>query len=192
MKKILPALLLLLISNLSYSATITIGDPTIGAVGGFFHNDMVSDQERTDYIRINTRPFYGQSPAQTITFTSFWTISSTHDVDITLNISTNNRPNEFTNMSNWSTSILDMDNNILSTEPVGESHSISLSSDENLRVRLLGQIVRSDSPTFVATLSFSEDIGEVPLPAAVWLFGSILLGGLVMRRKAIQVKPSGK
>ena len=29
-----------------------------------------------------------------------------------------------------------------------------------------------------------EAIGEVPLPAAVWLFGSVLLGGLAMRRRS--------
>ncbi|WP_151669227.1 hypothetical protein [Nitrincola schmidtii] len=37
---------------------------------------------------------------------------------------------------------------------------------------------------FLTTFNVPIEVSEVPLPAAVWLFGSVLLGGLAMRRRS--------
>ncbi|KGK42903.1 hypothetical protein LH51_04035 [Nitrincola sp. A-D6] len=37
--------------------------------------------------------------------------------------------------------------------------------------------------SFTVGFSYPPAISEVPLPAAIWLFGSVLLGGLAMRRR---------
>lgn len=37
---------------------------------------------------------------------------------------------------------------------------------------------------FITNFDVPFEVSEVPLPAAVWLFGSVLLGGLAMRRRS--------
>ena len=88
-------------------------------------------------------------------------------------------------LQNWSLSFIDQTQG-LSTSLIQNS----MLDTHNLRVAMLAGSVYQWVFTGVTPLRhFSIEVSEVPLPAAVWLFGSMLLGGLVIkRRKAKQAQ----
>lgn len=90
-----------------------------------------------------------------------------------------------TYLQNWSLSLLDM----------ASGFSVPLITNSTLATHHLNLVLSLASEyqfvfTGIAPLRhFSVEIAEAPLPAAVWLFGSMLLGGLAMkRRKAKQAQ----
>ncbi|MCD8512175.1 MAG: hypothetical protein LRY63_01170 [Nitrincola sp.] len=84
-----------------------------------------------------------------------------------------------TYLQNWSLSLLDM----------ASGFSKPLITNSTLATHHLNLVLSLASEnqfvfTGIAPLRhFSIEIAEAPLPAAVWLFGSMLLGGLAMKRR---------
>jgi len=187
MKKLLLGVVLMLVSSIATSATITIGNPVTQNSGAFtstptFTNITNTTTTRTDTINTGINGFAVFVGLSSGDFTTSWNISSNENVGFTLDLTSNH-----TNRSNWSISIFDTVSETLSTYAYGSSFDLVMSAGNSIVVSVLGSIGAIQAKSFNTTLSISNlEVSEVPLPAAVWLFGSVLLGGLAFRRKAAQ------
>ncbi|WP_191905834.1 hypothetical protein [Nitrincola iocasae] len=85
---------------------------------------------------------------------------------------------------NWSLSIFDGLNETVLTSGnpanVRVSSLFSMTGDTVYNLLMTGT---SAITSFAVGFSYPPDVSEVPLPAAVWLFGSVLFGGLALRRR---------
>jgi len=88
-------------------------------------------------------------------------------------------------LHNWSLSILEQSSG-LSTNLVVNS----ILDTQNISFAFLAGTVYQFVFTGTSPLRhFSIEISEVPLPAAFWLFGSVIMGGIaIKRRKSAQLK----
>ncbi|WP_417585092.1 hypothetical protein [Nitrincola sp.] len=88
---------------------------------------------------------------------------------------------------NWSLSIFD---GITTTELTSNNDANTLvSSLFTMASGTVYNIIMTGTAaitSFTVGFSYPPEVSEVPLPAAVWLFGSVLLGGLALRRRKAQ------
>jgi hypothetical protein len=183
MKKLLLGVVLMLVSSIATSATISIGNPTITNSNLLIgpNSNLVSSQELSRIDTINSNLWLGG------TVRAEWNILASNDSSFTLNMISNH-----SNRANWTVSIFDMVTGSWNDYSYGTAFDIALAAGNSIKVAMTGIIARSflQSKSFNTTLNVSGltnlEVSEVPLPAAVWLFGSVLLGGLAFRRKAAQ------
>ena len=177
MKNLLLGVVLMLVSSIAASATITIGNPMTSSNGSpSFSNITNQGNVRSDLVNAGVNLFSTSRDFQTS-----WKIESFENVslDLTLAIDLSR---------DWSVTILSENNTILDQGNLGTIFSgLALSSDSPIFVVLAGSIGWFQTREFNTTLTLSNlAVSEVPLPAAAWLFGSALIGGLAFRRKAAQ------
>ena len=93
-----------------------------------------------------------------------------------------------TGLTNWSFSVV----NNVTNEVVGSlSNQTTVGEFVAVSATVLGSAIYSlvfsgtvTNPLYVNATFVPVALSDVPLPAAVWLFGSVLLGGLAMRRRS--------
>lgn len=183
MKKLLIGVVLMLASSLATSATISISNPTVTNSNLIIgpSSSLVSNQGSFRTDTINSNLFLGG------TFRAEWNIEASNDSSFTLDMTSTH-----SNRTNWSVSIFDVASGVWNSYNYGSSFDLVMTAGNSLKVAMTGAISSSifQAKSFDTTLSISNltnlEVSEVPLPAAVWLFGSVLLGGLAVRRKAAQ------
>jgi len=91
-------------------------------------------------------------------------------------------------LTNWSFSLVNTETQTTQTLLSGIAGSNGLlSAPATVFSGVAYQVVFqgvSDAATFASVVFSPVELSEVPLPAAVWLFGSVLMGGLAMRRRS--------
>ena len=187
MKKLLIGAVMMMISSIVVAAPITIGNPSVTSSGNpTFNNNSNTGLERVDQINTNVPNFSLQRD-----ITSSWNIEASENTSFTLDLSVSSNSTwllSSIDTGNWQVSILDTANNtVLTTNSLGSSFDLTLLAGQSITAMIAGSIALGEVRTFTSTLTISDlSVSEVPLPAAVWLFGSVLLGGLAMRRKVAQ------
>lgn len=92
-------------------------------------------------------------------------------------------------LANWSLSIFDgLEETVLST---GNQQNSIVTTMFTMTGNTVYNIIMTGTAaitSFTVGFTYPPSIAEVPLPAAVWLFGSILMGGLAMRRRSLKGK----
>lgn len=184
MKKMLLALVLMLASFAVSAASISIGNPTVSP-GNFYigspgyTNTTLTDTLRTDTIQSGYAIFGGP-------LSTSWELSSDVDASFSLGVSGTGT----SGMASWTVSILNSGGDLLTSGSLGSVfESLMISAGDTLTAVIAGTISSNifASKSFSASLALSSiQIAETPLPAAIWLFGSVLLGGLAMRRRKAQ------
>ncbi|QEW06234.1 hypothetical protein [Nitrincola iocasae] len=184
MKKMLLALVLMLASFAVSAASISIGNPTVSP-GNFYigspgyTNTTLTDTLRTDTIQSGYAILGGQ-------LSTSWALSSDVDASFSLGVSGTGT----SGMASWTVSILNSGGDLLTSGSLGSVfESLMISAGDTLTAVIAGTISSNifASKSFSASLALSSiQIAETPLPAAIWLFGSVLLGGLAMRRRKAQ------
>ena len=91
-------------------------------------------------------------------------------------------------LTNWSFSVIDNATNSVVDSIIGQTTTGTLVP---VSVSVLGGAIYSlvftgsvTDPLYVNATFVPVALSDVPLPAAVWLFGSVLLGGIAMRRRS--------
>lgn len=213
MKKVLLSLMLLLASSFTMAASVEIhrlgSSSNIQSVNNL---QMYQNGGRLDQIHVN-QPF--SLKPSTDALAVGWKLSSDRDVDFTLHVRTNSHVNDkhgnlTVNPHDWGVSILTADrDSIWSGNGLNFNINMSLKAGVDKIVRVTGITTAVWEGLFKGKLkgidSFKTQlwtsnhefkdpivvpppVSEVPLPAAVWLFGSALLGGFAVRRKRQKVK----
>ncbi|WP_417585094.1 hypothetical protein [Nitrincola sp.] len=184
MKKLLLGLFLMVASFAVSAASISIGNPTVSP-GNFYigspgyTNTALTDTLRTDTIQSGYAILGGQ-------LSTSWELSSDVDASFSLGVSGVGT----SGMASWTVSILSSGGDLLTSGSLGSVfENLMISAGDTLTAVIAGTISSNifASKSFSASLSLSSiQIAETPLPAAIWLFGSVLLGGLAMRRRKAQ------
>lgn len=188
MKKMLFGLVLMMASFAVSAATISIGNPTV--TPGNFHlgtpgysNSLLTDTQRTDTINSGYLTAWAGGSLATS-----WVLSSDVDASFSLGVSGSGT----SGMNSWTVSILSSGGALLASGTLGSVfENLMIAAGDTLTAVVAGTISSSifASKSYTASLSLSNiAVSEVPLPAAVWLFGSVLMGAVALRRrKARQV-----
>lgn len=88
-------------------------------------------------------------------------------------------------LANWSMSIFDgMNETVLTSGNAANTFVSSLFTMTGGTVYNIIMTGTAAITSFSVGFSYPPSVSEVPLPAAVWLFGSVLLGGLALRRRS--------
>lgn len=186
MKKMLFGLVLMMASFAVSAATISIGNPTV-TPGSFYlgtpgySNSLLTDTQRTDTINSGYALLGGS-------LTTSWVLSSDVDASFSLGVSGSGA----SGMNSWTVSILSSGGALLASGALGSVfENLMIAAGDTLTAVVAGTISSNifASKSYTASLSLSNiAVSEVPLPAAVWLFGSVLMGAVALRRrKARQV-----
>ena len=158
MKKLILGLVLMLSSFMVNAASVTIS-PTLTSWGGY-----TTGLQDFEVFQLSQDSFsLGQATVELTTSLNDWSFSLYSGTDV-----------ENTN------SLILSGGTILSN--VKTSFTFSMIGGEIYSLMVSGS--RGDNPSFTTAFTLPVEVSEVPLPAAVWLFGSVLLGGLAMRRRS--------
>ncbi|WP_417585090.1 hypothetical protein [Nitrincola sp.] len=85
----------------------------------------------------------------------------------------------------WSLSIFDgVNTTVLTSDNLANTLVSSLFTMASGTVYSIIMSGTAAISSFTVGFSYPPAVSEVPLPAAVWLFGSVLLGGLALRRRS--------
>ena len=202
MKKLLLFMLLLLISSYSMAASVQIdrhgATTNIQSVNNI---QMYQGGGRLDQINLKSQSILFPS---TQSLAVGWRLSSDQDINFTLSIRTFDHINSLygqlsVNPLDWGVSILTADREtIWSGSGLNFNLNMTLKAGQDAIVQVTGlttaiyQSIFKDKlkplDSFKTQLWTSNHVvieppAEIPLPAAVWLFGTALLGGLAIRRK---------
>ncbi|WP_151669197.1 hypothetical protein [Nitrincola schmidtii] len=167
MKKILLGVLLMLVSSIAASASITISPSTTNFTSG---SSLESSSNGIGSIQ--------------------WDITAGGDIDsyVSLNFDLSvSGSGQISDSNNWTVSILNSASETIFSGSLGQTFNILLTAGNTITAIVAGEVRRGSLSAYTATLTinnFSTQVSEVPLPAAVWLFGSVLLGGIALRRRA--------
>ncbi|WP_225307580.1 hypothetical protein [Nitrincola iocasae] len=171
MKKFLFGAMLLLVSFAASAASVSISNPVVTTGSG----DLTQLAIPTVQYTFGTDFVVGES------------VSLSWDTELTgaalglvdFNVSST--------LVNWSLSIFD---GITTTELTSNNDANTLvSSLFTMASGTVYNIIMTGTAainSFTVGFSYPPEVSEVPLPAAVWLFGSVLLGGLALRRRKAQ------
>jgi hypothetical protein len=201
MKKMLLALVLMMASVTVSAATISISQPRLDGAASWQISTITTD------VRENIREHTFSTNATTTALAGDievrWTLTS--DVDANFNIFMDADGNRGIN-SAWQTSVVNSSQETIFSGGLGEFGNINISAGETITATISGNFsnlsrtlffgdkkwwckkgCHSGTDSFTAFLQLKDisvvEVSEIPLPAAVWLFGSALLGGLAVRRK---------
>ncbi len=180
MKRIITGMVLLLASAFTSAASVTISNPTAVTGASNFPVSLTSFAT-TDTSAVAT--FIGLDTLQSFAVEMDVLTSATgtlsFDISTTVDEWTVSILNTSTNVATvlgswWSGGLFGGFTGLTSEVEAGTVYKLLVFGDESWD----GNAGRD------ITVSLSNiELSEVPLPAAVWLFGSVLLGGLAMRRK---------
>ncbi|KGK42905.1 hypothetical protein LH51_04045 [Nitrincola sp. A-D6] len=188
MQKLLLGLILMMASFAVSAAPITIGNPTVSP-GSFywgtpgFTNTALTDTLRTDTIQSGYAILGGP-------LSTSWQLSSDVDASFSLGVNATGT----SGMSSWTVSILNSGGDLLTSGSLGSVFAgLMISAGDTLTAVIAGAMSFNPfaSKSFTTSLALSNiQIAETPLPAAVWLFGSVLMGGLALRRRKARQMPA--
>lgn len=173
MKKILLSLFLITASCFSFAASVSISNPDYTLSSGLVSGGSVTYPHlvtETDNVFGNTRfTAVGAQP-----FTASWDLTVSNTVNVIFQ--------GFSTVSNWAVSVFDSsDNSIWTASDTTVSDAYTLSAGIYNVIISGTSALSSWSALFTAAV-----VSEVPLPAAVWLFGSALVTVFAMRRRAVK------
>lgn len=183
MKCLMAGIVFLLVSTLASAASVTISNPV--AVTGF----------EGDQSPVPVTSFFTTDTSATASFLDG--MNSFQPFRIELDILTSATGmlsfDLATSVDEWSVSIFNTATNV-STElgtlfvegQAGQLAGLLAEVDANIVYKLVvyGEYLNDMGSSRDFTLMLSDIVlSEVPLPAAVWLFGTVLLGGVAIRRK---------
>ncbi|KGK41301.1 hypothetical protein LH51_16100 [Nitrincola sp. A-D6] len=183
MKRIITGMLLLLVSALASAASVTISNPT-ATTGVDEYNVPVASFVTTDTTATLNLVDGGLDAFQPFAIELDLLTSATGTLSFDM----------ATSLDEWTVSIVNTVTNITTQlgnwfvpDLAGELTGLTTDVESGIAYKLLvfGGYAKDplgSSRNFNLTMSNIE-VSEVPLPAAVWLFGSVLLGGLALRRK---------
>lgn len=181
MNRIIVLAVLLVFSSLTNAAAISIGNP-VAVTGASNTPVLLSESVSTinnDYVNavfvdnFNFRQEYGVTFALRPQVTGF--------LSFNINISV---------LTPWNLSVIGEDNTSVFSSIVNGTQLLSVNTSLMQSGGLYNLIISGND--FVGTAGALRGltvtiqdiaVSEVPLPAAVWLFGSVLLGGFAIRRK---------
>ena len=170
MKKMILGALLLLASFTASAASVSIFNPQVVQGSG----DVISFQPNGTQFTFGS-DFNDAPEAVAVSWNSALTGAAQGLVDFEVS----------STLVDWSLSIFDG-----ATETVLTSNNVSntaVSALFNMTSGTVYTLVMTGTAvisSFTASFAYPPSVSEVPLPAAVWLFGSVLMGGLAMRRRS--------
>ena len=169
MKKLILGAVLLLVSFTASAASVTISNPQVIEGSGSVMSVDASGAQFTFGSEFVAPESVAVSWNTTLTGISLGLVD--FDVSSTL--------------VDWSLSIFDgVNETVLSANNLANSSVSSLFTMTGGTVYTLVMTGTAAISSFTASFAYPPSVSEVPLPAAVWLFGSVLLGGLAMRRRS--------
>lgn len=183
MKRIMTGVVLLLVSTFASAASVTISNPA-ATTGADEINVPVASFNTTDSTVALTLIEGGLNTAQPFAVEMDLLTSATGTLSFDM----------ATSLDEWTVSIVNTVTNIATElgswfvlNQAGELTGLSTAVEAGIAYKLLvfggyANNPEDSSRNFNLTMSNIE-LSEIPLPAAVWLFGSVLLGGLALRRK---------
>ncbi|KGK41040.1 hypothetical protein LH51_17685 [Nitrincola sp. A-D6] len=188
MKKLMLCVVLMVISFTLNAATISISNPTVTAAGLFsptVTNTHLSSTLRMDHFRSG---YLLGGPVSVA-----WDLEAAQDSRFSLGVFGSGTYGMHGSLLKgpWTVSILDSEGAVLKSGKLGSVFdALLLKAGDSITAVVSGSIRLIGSKSFSTTLFLSNiEVSEVPLPAAVWLFGSVLLGGLALRRRKAQPMP---
>lgn len=186
MKKLMLCVMLMVLSFTLNAATISIGNPTVTAAGLFspkVTNTYLSSTLRIDNIKSG---YLFGGPVSVA-----WDLAATKDSRFSLGMFGNGTYGMHGSLFKgpWTVSVLDGEGTVLKSGILGSVFDdLVLKTGDTITAVVSGTIRLIGSKSFTTGL-FLTNVTETPLPAAVWLFGSVLLGGLAMRRRKAKQMP---
>ncbi|KGK40903.1 hypothetical protein LH51_18750 [Nitrincola sp. A-D6] len=170
MKKLLLGAVLMLASFTASAGTVTITNPTVIQGSGFITEVSTPTGE---YI------FGGDFFEASETVELSWNSQLTGFAQGLVNFSVSS------SLDNWSLSVLDGGVKKLLTGNNAANTAVFAPFTKNggtiYNLIMTGTTAIS---SFSVGFSYPVEVTQTPLPAAVWLFGSVLLGGLALRRRS--------
>ena len=184
MKNLLFAIVLMFTASVASGATITLhnldsSDPDgLTPKSGIENSTVIADNFVLQTAVNNNQDF-------SVTFDLTFSADSYFGFDLRLN-----------NLDEWTYSVTSVSNDLFNKGGTSRGMlplvftSELVKSSEVYRILIQGtaNLAPSSGPRFLNVTMENIVLSEVPLPAAVWLFGTALLGGLALRRKRNQVK----
>lgn len=183
MKKLLLGVCLMLASFVLNAASITIGNPSV-TTSGFF-SPTVTQAYQSSTLRIDdVRSGYLLGGPISVA----WELEAIQDTRFSLGVfgSGTYGMNGSLLLGPWTVSILNGQGEVLTTGVLGSVFDdLVLQAGDTITAVVAGSIRLIGSRSFTTTLFLSNlESVELPLPAAIWLFGSVLLGGWAVRRRS--------
>ncbi|KDE39222.1 hypothetical protein ADINL_2351 [Nitrincola lacisaponensis] len=183
MKRLMTGIVLLLASTLASAATVTISNPV--AVTGF----------EGDQSSVPVSSFFTTDTSVTASFLDGMNAYQPFriELDVITSVTGALSFDLATSVDEWAVSIVNTATNVVTElgswfvlNQAGQLTGLlaEVEADTVYKLVVYGDYLHDMdfSRDFTLTLS-NIALSEVPLPAAVWLFGSVLLGGLALRRK---------
>ncbi|MFN3880752.1 MAG: hypothetical protein ACK4L8_04900 [Nitrincola lacisaponensis] len=183
MKRLMTGIVLLLASTLASAATVTISNPV--AVTGF----------EGDQSSVPVSSFFTTDTSVTASFLDGMNAYQPFriELDVLTSVTGALSFDLATSVDEWAVSIVNTATNVVTElgswfvlNQAGQLTGLlaEVEADTVYKLVVYGDYLHDMdfSRDFTLTLS-NIALSEVPLPAAVWLFGSVLLGGLALRRK---------
>lgn len=169
MKKFLLGAMLMLASFAASAASVSITNPTVTMGSG---NVLSIELPGTQYTFGSE---FVEGEAVSLSWSSELTGAALGLVDF----------NVSSTLVDWSLSIFDgISTTVLSSDNLANTAVSSLFTMASGTVYSIIMTGTAAISSFNVGFAYPPAVSEVPLPAAVWLFGSVLLGGLAMRRRS--------
>jgi hypothetical protein len=168
MKKILLGAMLMLASFTASAASVSIANATSTGSG-------LLTQVTIPTIQYTFGSDFQTGEAVSISWDTELTGSSKSLVDFSVS----------STLADWSLSIFDGANTTQLTS--GNAANTFIPSLFTMASGTVYNIIMTGTAaitSFTIGFTYPPSVSEVPLPAAVWLFGSVLLGGLALRRRS--------
>ena len=168
MKKLILGAVLMFASFAASAASFNINNPTYTGTGSYF------SETDNGVLALGTM---GTTAGSTFTGQLVGAASATANFEVFVS-----------GLTNWSFSVIDSATNVVVDSITGQT---TTGTYVPVSTSVLGGVIYSlaftgtvTDPLYVNATFVPVALSDVPLPAAVWLFGSVLLGGLAMRRRS--------
>ncbi|QEW06235.1 hypothetical protein [Nitrincola iocasae] len=169
MKKLLLGAVLMLASFAVSAASVSITNPTVTTGSGNVASFTAPDIQYT----------FGSA------FDAGEAVSLSWDTELTGAALAQANFSVSSTLVDWSLSIFDgLNETVLTSNNAANTLVSSLFTMASGTVYNIVMTGTAAISSFTVGFSYPPAVSEVPLPAAVWLFGSVLLGGLALRRRS--------
>ncbi|MFN3880666.1 MAG: hypothetical protein ACK4L8_04470 [Nitrincola lacisaponensis] len=169
MKKLLLATVLMLMSFSVSAVSVSITNPSVMHGSGILLEVITPNVQYTF-----GGDFFGSGEIVALSWDSKMSGASLDLIDFTVS----------TTLADWSLSIFDGLNETVLTS--GNAANTSVSSLFTMTGGTVYSIIMTGTAaitSFAVGFTYPLSVAEVPLPATLWLFGSVLLGGLSLLRR---------